>query len=443
MTRCAGAFALVMLTAAAAGAQPTAQPTAQPAVQPTAQYDFLIKGGHVVDPKNGVDAVRDVAIKDGRIAAVAADIPASSALKSVDASGLHVTPGLIDIHVHVYPGEKKNDYAGGDWSVYPDGFTLRSCVTTVTDVGTSGWRNFDDFKSRIIDQSKTRVTAFLNIVGSGMGSGQIEQNVADMDVKATADKALAHKGVVVGIKSAHYNGTDWIPYERAAEVGRIADIPVMVDFGGNLRAGRTLMDLFTKYFRAGDIYTHMYGGRRGEQDEVTGGPSAAMVEGRKRGVLFDVGHGGASFRYASAVPMIMAGFLPDSISTDLHTSSMNSAMKSMTNLMGKVMAMGVPFADVIRMSTWNPARQIKLEELGHLTVGAPADVAVLRIAQGQFGFADPVGGRIASSQRLECELTVRDGKVVYDLNGLIADPWESLPADARGGDPRWDRTRGH
>jgi dihydroorotase len=210
-----------------------------------------------------------------------------------------------------------------------------------------------------------------------------------------------------------------------------------------VRAGRSLMELFTKHFRAGDIYTHMYGGRRGEQDETTGGPSAAMLEGRRRGISFDVGHGGASFRYATAIPLTRAGFLPDSISTDLHTSSMNSSMKSMINLMGKMMAMGVPFDDVIRMSTWNPARQIKLDALGHLSVGAPADVAVLRVATGQFGFVDPVGGRLASSQRLECELTVRDGKVVYDLNGLIADPWDSLPADARGGDPRWDRTRGH
>ena len=420
-----------------------AQPAGPAAVQVERDYDLLIKNGRVIDPRNAVDAVRDVAVKDGRIAAVAADIPADRALKTVDARGLYVTPGLIDIHVHVFPGEKTGDYAGGDWSVYPDGFTLRSCVTTVTDVGTSGWRNFDDFKRRIIDRSKTRVTAFLNIVGAGMGSGSIEQNVDDMDVKATADKALAHKGVVVGIKSAHYNGRDWIPYERAAEVGRLADIPVMVDFGGNVRAGRTLMELFTKYFRAGDIYTHMYGGRRGEQDDTSGGPSAAMVEGRKRGVFFDVGHGGASFRYATAVPMIKAGFLPDSISTDLHTSSMNSAMKSMINLMGKVMAMGVPLTDVIRMSTWNPAQQIKLEQLGHLSVGAPADIAVLRLAKGDFGFVDPVGGRIASAERLECEMTVRDGKVLYDLNGLIADPWETLPADARGGDPRWDATRGH
>jgi dihydroorotase len=406
-------------------------------------YDLLITGGHVIDPRNGISAVRDVAIKDGRVAAVAVNIPASHAMKAIDATGLYVTPGLVDIHVHVFPGEKPGDYAGGDWSVFPDGFTLQSCVTTVTDAGSSGWRNFDEFKRRIVDRSKTRVTAFLNIVGAGMGSGPVEQNVADMDVRATADMALRHKGVIVGIKSAHYNAEDWTPYERAAEVGRTADIPVMVDFGGNVRAGRSLMELFTKHFRAGDIYTHMYGGRRGEQDETTGGPSAAMLEGRRRGISFDVGHGGASFRYATAIPLTRAGFLPDSISTDLHTSSMNSSMKSMINLMGKMMAMGVPFDDVIRMSTWNPARQIKLDALGHLSVGAPADVAVLRVATGQFGFVDPVGGRLASSQRLECELTVRDGKVVYDLNGLIADPWDSLPADARGGDPRWDRTRGH
>lgn len=422
----------LVLSAGAAGAQ-----------TPAPEYDLLIKGGQVVDPRNGVDAVRDVAITDGRIASVAPSIAASRALKSIDATGLLVTPGLVDIHVHVFPGEKIGDYAGGDWSVYPDGFTLRSCVTTVTDAGTSGWRNFESFKSRIIDQSKTRVTALLNIVGNGMGSGGIEQAVEDMDAAATTAMALKHKGVVVGIKSAHFNGAEWTPYQRAAEVGRATGLPVMVDFGGNVRAGRTLIELFTRYFRAGDIYTHMYGGVRGEQDPATLGPSAAMIAGRERGVVFDVGHGGASFRYATAVPLVKAGFLPDSISTDLHTSSMNSAMKSMVDVMGKFLAMGVPLADVVRMSTWNPARQIHHDELGHLSVGAPADLAVLRLEKGSFGFADPVGGRLASDRRLACELTVRDGRVVYDLNGLIADPWETLPAGARGGDPRWDRTRGH
>ena len=142
------------------------------AAQGPPEYDFLIKGGRVIDPRNSLDAVRDVAIKDGKIAAVATDIAATRAMKAVDARGLVVTPGLIDLHVHVFPGEKLRDYAGGDWSVFPDGFTLRSCVTTVNDAGTSGWRNFPDFKRRVIDESKTRVTAFLNIVGNGMGQGR-------------------------------------------------------------------------------------------------------------------------------------------------------------------------------------------------------------------------------------------------------------------------------
>jgi len=413
------------------------------AAQGPPEYDFLIKGGRVIDPRSALDAVRDVAIKDGRIAAVAPDIPATRAMKAVDARGLVVTPGLIDLHVHVFPGERLKDYAGGDWSVFPDGFTLRSCVTTVADAGTSGWRNFPDFKRRIIDESKTRVVAFLNIVGNGMGSGPIEQNPDDMDGAATAAMALQHKGVVVGVKSAHYNGTDWKPYEQAVIAGTKADIPVMIDFGGNVKAGRTLMDLFTKYLRPGDIFTHMYGGVRGEFDQAIKGPSAAMIAGRKRGIIFDVGHGGASFRYSAAVPMIKAGFVPDSISTDLHTSSMNSAMKDMLNVMGKVMAMGVPLVDVIRQSTSNPAQQVKMASLGHLSVGAAADVAVLRLEQGRFGYVDPVGGRLEGTQRLSCELTVRDGKVVYDLNGMIADPWDTLPATARGGDPKWDRTRGH
>jgi dihydroorotase len=413
------------------------------AAQRAPEYDFLIRGGRVIDPRNAIDAVRDVAIKDGKIAAVAEQIPAARALKAVDAAGLVVAPGLIDIHVHVFPGEKLRDYAGGDWSVFPDGFTFRNCVTTVTDAGTSGWRNFPDFKQRIVDQSKTRVTALLNIVGNGMGSGPIEQNADDMDGEATAKVALAHKGVVVGIKSAHYNGADWKPYEQAVIAGSKAGVPVMIDFGGNVRAGRTLMDLFTKYLRPGDIFTHMYGGVRGEYDAAAKGPSDAMVAGRKRGIIFDVGHGGASFRYSAAMPMVKAGFVPDSISTDLHTSSMNAAMKGMLNVMGKFMAMGLSLGDVVRMSTANPARQIGLADIGHLSVGAAADVAVLRVEQGRFGFVDPVGGRLDAGERLACELTVRDGKVVYDLNGMIADPWDSLPATARGGDPKWDRTRGH
>jgi dihydroorotase len=412
--------------------------TTQPLVSAQTRYDLVLKGGHVIDAKNQTSGVRDVAIKDGKIAAVAPSIPASEALKSVDVSSLYVTPGLVDIHVHVYPGEKTNTYAGGDRSVYPDGFALRSCVTTVADAGSSGWRNFDDFRRRIIDRSKTRVTAFLNIVGAGMGGGPIEQNLEDMEVQPTADMALKHKGVIVGIKSAHFAGPEWSPYERAVEVGRIAKIPVMVDFGPNVKAGRSLHDLLNKYFRPGDILTHLYGSARGQQDPRTKGPSQAVIDGRARGVYFDVGHGQSAFRWGAAVPMMKAGFVPDSISTDLHSGNMNAGMKDMLNVMGKFLAMGISLDDVVGRATWNPAKEIQLEQLGNLSVGSPADVAVLRLDKGKFGFVDALlpqeqesGRRLDGTQRLSCEVTLREGQVVYDLNGVTTEPWASVSRPQR------------
>jgi dihydroorotase len=395
-------------------------------------YDLLIKGGRLIDGKNRINAVRDIAIKDGKIAAVAEDIAASRAAKTIDAAGLYVTPGLVDMHVHVYPGLAKNSYAAGSLGLQPDGFTLRVGVTTVADAGSAGWRTFEDFKTRIVDTQKTRVLAFLNVVGAGMGPGPIEQNLDDMEVQPAAEMAQKYKGLIVGIKSAHFNGPEWKPYINAEEIAKIAHIPVMVDFGGNVRAHRTLMELFTKYFRPGDIYTHMYGGVRGEQDPETKGPSAAMTEGRKRGVIFDVGHGSASFRWSCAIPLMKSGFIPDSISTDLHYSSMNAGMKDMLNVMDKLLAMGMPLDEVILRSTWNPAKEIQHEELGHLSVGAPADVAVLRLEKGKFGFTDQTGGRLDGSQKLICELTVRNGVVVYDLNGLGAVPWEKVPPRTPG-----------
>ena len=149
----------------------------------------------------------------------------------VDVSGLYVTPGLVDIHVHVYAGTGERGSYAGDNSVYPDGFTFRTGVTTVVDAGSAGWRNFEDFKARVIDRSRTRVLAFLNIVGHGMRGGAFEQDLGDMEAQPTAEMALKHKGVIVGIKTAHYAGPEWAPVERAVEAGTRANIPVMVDFG--------------------------------------------------------------------------------------------------------------------------------------------------------------------------------------------------------------------
>ncbi len=401
------------------------------------RYDLLLKGGHVIDAKNKIDAVRDVAIRDGKIAAVAANIDPSQAFKVVNLNGLYVTPGLIDIHVHVYAGTGEPRSYAGDNSLYPDGFTFRAGVTTVADAGCAGWRNFDDFKQRIIDRSKTRVLAFLNIVGNGMRGAKYENDLKDMEAKPAAEMALRHKGLIIGIKTAHYAGPEWTPVEHAVEAGTIANIPVMVDFGEN-RPERPMSELVTKKLRPGDIYTHMYSGLRNEQTE-DGHVNPAMFAARKRGVIFDVGHGGGSFVWRIAVPAIKEGFPPDSISTDIHIGSMNSGMKDMTNVMSKFLALGLPLSGVIAQSTWNPAREIHREDLGQLSAGAIADVAVLRLERGDFGFTDSYGARLKGNQKLICELTLKDGKVVYDLNGITRPDWDKLPRDYRQtGDARWD-----
>jgi len=401
------------------------------------KYDLLLRGGHVIDPKNKISGIRDVAIAGGKVAEVAAKIDPAQAFKVVDVSGLYVTPGLIDIHAHVYTGTGERGSYAGDNSVYPDGFTYRVGVTTVVDAGGAGWRNFEDFKDRVIDRSRTRVLAFINIVGHGMRGGRFENNQEDMQAESTAKMALKHKDLIVGVKTAHYSGPEWTPVEQAVKAGEFAKIPVMVDFGSNLPE-RPIMELLTKKLRPGDIYTHVYSGLRNEQTE-DGHVSPALLAGRKRGVIFDVGHGGGSFVWRVAAPLVKEGFLPDSISTDLHIGSMNAGMKDMLNVMGKFLALGLPLDDVILRSTWNPAKEIQREELGNLSPGSPADIAVLRVEKGDFGFIDMHGARLTGNQRFLCEMTLRDGKVAYDLNGLARPEWTTLPKDYRStGDPRWD-----
>lgn len=415
---------LVVVTAGSAAGQPQ-------------QYDLLLKGGHIIDAKNHLSEVRDVAILNGKIAAVGQNIDPSPAFKVVDVSGLYVMPGFVDIHVHVYGSTGEEHSYAGDNSVFPDGFTFRAGVTTVADAGCAGWRNFEDFKEHIIDRSKTRVLAFLNIVGQGMRGPKFENNLADMDPDPAAEMALKHKGLIIGIKTAHYAGPEWTPVENAVKAGTIANIPVMVDFGANHKE-RPIDVLLSQKLRAGDIYTHCYSGFRNELDD-TGHVNKGMWAGRKRGVMFDVGFGGSSFGWRVAVPATEQGFWPDSLSTDLHITSMNSAMKDMLNVMDHFLAMGMSLDDVIAGSTWNPAREIHHDELGNLSVGAPADVAVLRLAAGNFGFTDMYGAKMMGKQRLVCELTLRNGKVVYDLNGITRPLWNTLPKDYTAtGDARWD-----
>jgi len=385
-------------------------------------YDLLLKGGHVIDTKNRTDDVRDVAVDAGRIARVATHIDPSEARKVVDVTGLYVTPGLIDVHEHVYKRSNPPPRAT-DEAVDPDAFSFRSGVTTVVDAGSSGYRDFADFRDHTIKRARTRVLAFLNIVGAGMGTGR-ENDPAEMDAEAAARTAKENADLIVGFKSAHYQGPGWPSIDNAVKAGNLTGFPVMADFG-QITKERNIDTLFLDKLRPGDIYTHCFSGHREEVLE-NGKLNPSMVEGRKRKIIFDIGFGQASFYWYVAVPAYQAGFYPDSISTDLHTNSMNGGMKNMNNAMSDILALGSPLAEVIRMSTWAPAQEIQRPQLGNLDVGSEADIAVLRVEKGHFGLLDSARARMPATQRIICEMTLRKGEVAWDLNGLAGEDWQSF-----------------
>jgi dihydroorotase len=390
-----------------------------------AQYDLLLQGGHVIDPKNKIDAVMDVAVAAGKIAAVAPKIDPAQARKIVDARGLYVTPGVVDIHTHLFATTGIPNAWAGDNSVLPDGFSFRAGATTLVDAGSAGWRNFEQFRQTVIDRAKTRVLAFVNIVGLGMVSNFVEQDTKEMNPAEVARIAAKHKDIVVGVKTAHYEGKDWTAVDRAVEGGKLSGLPVMVDFGFFM-AERPYWRLVAERLRPGDISTHIY--RSGVPwVDKDGKLLAYLKQARARGVKFDLGHGGGSFVFRNAVPAIQQGFYPDSISTDLHTGSMNGALMDFPNLMSKMLVLGMPFPEIILRSTWMPASEvIHHPELGHISVGAPADIAMWSIANGSFAYADSSGGRITGDKRIYCEMTLKDGAIVWDLNARGAVDYRQL-----------------
>ena len=392
------------------------------------QIDILLKGGHVIDPKNKIDTVMDIAITGNKISQVARNIPVNNAKKVIDVKGLFVTPGIIDMHVHVFNGTDVDAYiANGLTSLPPDGFTFRAGVTTVVDAGSSGWRNFRLFKKQTIDRSQTRVLALLNIVGNGMTSRFEEQDVTDMNPVQTANmiKRL-FPDIIVGIKAAHFWG-DFTQVDRAVEAGKLANVPVMVDFGEH-DPPNSIEDLFMKHLRPGDIFTHTFSYGPANRETVVdenGKVKPLVFEAQKRGIIFDVGHGGGAFSWRQAVPSMQQGFKPNVISTDLHSESMNGGMKDLSNIMSKFLNLGMSLQDVILRTTWNPATVIKRPELGNLSVGSEADIAVFNVRKGDFGFVDIRRTKIKGTQKLETELTIRAGKIVWDLNGISMPMWDT------------------
>ena len=385
------------------------------------EIDLLLKGGRVLDPKNSLDSKMDVAVKDGKIYRIAAEIPSSSAKKVLDVSGLLVSPGLINIHTHVYAGSKPG-FADGQSSQLPDAFAPRSGITTVVDAGTTGWRTFPDFKSKVVDPSLTRVLAFINIFETGFSAGSaIEPDLNTLDVQMTVDAIKKYPEFIVGTRIGHYKGKSWIPFDKASEAAKIADKPLFVE----CHMPEYSLEDQLKRMRSGDIITHSFENvsERMPIVDEQGKLRAFVLEAQNRGVLFDVGHGGVGFWFNQAIPAFKQGLLPNSFGTDEHRTSMNAGMKNMLNVMSKYLTIGMSIPDIIASGSWKPAKSIKREDLGNLSVGSVADIAVLSILNGKYGYVDSGGNRIEGNQKFEAELTVRAGRIIWDLNGLAATPY--------------------
>lgn len=394
-------------------------------------FDLLLKNGHVIDPANARDAVMDVAVLDGKIASVGADINPDTAAHVVDVTNHIITPGILDIHTHVYQFSSTADaYVGG---MHADAHLLACGVTTTVDAGTTGWKDFSNFLDDTITKSKVRILALINIAAGGMVTASSEQNIHDMQPGVVAALIDAYPDVCVGVKAAHYWTKDpwdaehppWASVDKAVEAGELCGKPVMVDFWPR-PPERSYQELILNKLRPGDIHTHVFAQQFPIIDE-NGKVYNHMFQARERGVIFDLGHGAGSFWFRNGVPAMEGGFVPDSISTDLHMGNVNGPVVSMLTTMSKLLSMGLPLQEVIMRSTVAPAREIGRPDLGNLSLGAEADIAVLQHLYGSFGYSDCGRAKITGTEKLECVMTLRAGAIAYDPTGLSMPDWHDAP----------------
>jgi dihydroorotase len=403
--------------------------------QQTPRYDTVLKGGHVIDLTNRINQQMDVAVLAGKIARVDRNIPPSEGRTTVNVSGYFVTPGLIDLHICCY-------YTRLDLtpSVMADHVCLPSGVTTCCDGGTAGANNFEDFK-KIIDRSKMRILSFLNIAAPGAESNRAEQDPSQFKIQLAADTAKRYPAHIIGFKTGHYAGTfsetrlPWASVDAVVEAGRLTGLPVLADFTpmpaqGNFPA-RSYREFLLEKMRPGDIVTHCLADRYAY---LTGDGklNPDVTKARARGVKFDLGHAAGSFPLRRVVPAVQQGFIPDSISADLFSDTPYTVGISLANVMSKFLCLGVPLEEIIRRTTVNPAQMIHRPELGNLSVGSTADIAVLEIMKGKFAYLGSGGGKIEGNQKLQCVMTMFGGKILYDHPyGLSVPLWQDIPKDSR------------
>lgn len=391
------------------------------------KYDLLLKNGHVIDPKNGTDCIADVAVSGKKILAVAQNLNAEDAEQVIDVTGLYVTPGLVDAHFHCYYSSGMPKAWGGDLSLQPDYVSFPAGVTTLVDVGSSGSYNFDHFRATVIERSKMNIFALLNIADYGMASLFVEQFPERNDYDSFIACAERNSDVIKGIKIAHYWGKDWGDVDYAKRVQEKVGKPIMVDFGV-FKKERPYDELVMKRLEAGDISTHCFRATVPVLDE-NNKVYSYLFRARERGIRFDLGHGCASYMMRNGIPAMRQGFLPDTFSSDLHALSVNGTAIDMANILSKMLACcDMPLIELFRRATVNPAEMLNLGNVGNLSVGTEADIAVWNMRSGKFGFQDMSGGKIESDRKLECEMTFRAGEIVWDLNARAGVPYEQLPS---------------
>jgi len=389
-------------------------------------YDVLVAGGTVVDPATGTNGLLDVAVKDGKVAAVAAGIDRSSAVSVIDATGHYVTPGLVDLHTHVYWGSTF-------WGIHPDPVAARSGVTTWLDVGSAGGYTFPGFRRHIVEQSKSKVFALLNLSSIGLVAQTWEfSNIDYCDIDLAQMIVEGNRDLILGIKARidanTTRGTGIKPLQLARELADKVDLPLMVHIG----AAPPTLDEICKYLRPGDILTHCFTGQSNKIVRPSGVINENIQKLKKQGLILDIGHGTGSFAFDTAEKMLAQGILPDAISTDIHQLAIQGPMFDMAITLSKFLLLGMTLDQVIEAASTKPAKAMRKPELGTLAVGSAADIATWTIEEGDFTFQDIFMNTRTGNQLLVNQATIVDGCLLPRTEEEPLQPWAKLPEHQYG-----------
>ncbi len=382
-----------------------------------AEFDVLIAAGEVVDPGAGLSGKLDVAIKDGKVARVAADLDRTLADQVIDAAGQIVTPGLVDLHTHVYWGSTF-------WGIEPDPVAARSGVTTWLDAGSAGSYSFPGFRRYVAEQAQAKIFSFLNLSSIGLIAPTWElSNLDYCDLELAAEMVESNRDLILGIKARidrnTTHGTGIRPLSLARELADTVQLPLMVHIGD----GPPTVHEVAEHLRPGDILTHCFTGGTMRILTDAGTVEPAIKDLHDRGLILDIGHGASSFSFDVGERLLDQGVLPDTISSDIHQLAIQGPMYDLPTTLSKFLALGMTLPDAIERATASPARAMGRPDLGSLEPGNAADISIYRLEDGQFTFQDVAAVERSGTKRLVNTLTLVDGNPLPIVPDPPLQPW--------------------